>query len=239
MNSPTISVITASFNASDCINDLIESLRNQTDSDFNWIIADGDSTDSTLSILNSVTNLDIIISSEADFGIYDALNRAIKLSDSDYYVVAGADDKFEPRTIENFKKEVKKSGADIIAANMILNGVVCSPRKTPAWLTGHKSYVAEHAVATLFKRELHNQFGFYSNGLPIASDHLFIQTCINGDASIKNAEFVAGFIGNSGVSTLDAVGAISESFRVQIRFYNKFIQFIIYIARLIIHYKKL
>jgi hypothetical protein len=238
MNGPTISVVTASFNASACIENLIESLLNQTDKDFTWIVADGESTDSTLDILKNIKDLDVVISHEPDFGIYDALNRAIKLSGSDYYIVAGADDELDSNAIENFRKAAYESGADIITANMILNGSICRPRKTPAWLAGHKSYVSEHAVATLFKKELHDRFGYYSNMLPIAADHLFIQTCVNAKVKITQANFTAGVIGDAGVSSVDVLGSISESFRVQIKFHNKFIQFLTYIGRLFVHYKK-
>jgi hypothetical protein len=74
--------------------------------------------------------------------------------------------------------------------------------------------------------------------LPIAADHLFIQTCVNAKVKITQANFTAGVIGDAGVSSVDVLGSISESFRVQVKFHNKFIQFLTYIGRLFVHYKK-
>ena len=49
-----ISVITAVYNAEDCIQHLIESLRKQNDQNFEWVVVDGLSTDSTLEILKKI-----------------------------------------------------------------------------------------------------------------------------------------------------------------------------------------
>ena len=67
-----ISIITAVYNAENHIQDLIESLRQQGDSNFEWVVVDGLSTDNTLEILKKIDDLNVKIISEADFGIYDA-----------------------------------------------------------------------------------------------------------------------------------------------------------------------
>ena len=64
-----ISIITAVFNAENHINHLIESLRQQIDPNFEWVVVDGLSTDSTLEVLKKIDDLNIKIISEADFGI--------------------------------------------------------------------------------------------------------------------------------------------------------------------------
>jgi glycosyltransferase involved in cell wall biosynthesis len=80
----SLSIVTATFNSEKNLPVLVESLRRQTDSDFEWVIADGGSTDGTLSILGKIDDLAIVLSSEPDFGIYDALNRAISLASGEY-----------------------------------------------------------------------------------------------------------------------------------------------------------
>lgn len=69
-----LSVITATYNAIEYLPSLIECLRKQEDQDFEWVVADGASTDGTLELLESITDLNIVITSQEDFGIYDALN---------------------------------------------------------------------------------------------------------------------------------------------------------------------
>ena len=59
----TISVVTATRNAVEHLPNLIESLREQTDRDFEWVVADGASDDGTLELLRDITDLNIAISS--------------------------------------------------------------------------------------------------------------------------------------------------------------------------------
>src|SRR5262245_157296 len=103
---PTISVITPTYNAATTLPRLIASLRTQTDRDFEWVIADGHSNDGTLEMLRGIDDLDIRITSQPDYGIYDALNRGVRTCSGEYYVVIGADDFFEPEAIRNFRSNV-------------------------------------------------------------------------------------------------------------------------------------
>src|SRR5574343_103309 len=86
---PSISIITVTFNAAAHLPTLIDSLRNQSDRGFEWIVVDGASTDKTVDLLEASGIVTTWIS-EPDFGIYDALNKAIRLSTGEYYLVLGA-----------------------------------------------------------------------------------------------------------------------------------------------------
>lgn len=217
----TISVITATYNAVEHLPKLIESLRGQTDRDFEWVVADGASDDGTLELLRSVTGLNIVISSQPDFGIYDALNRAIRISSGEYYIVCGADDFFHSDAIANFRRAIAESGAsgtqaDIIAANAMYGQRCLKVRKGPTWLFGHGALISAHTLATAFRKELHQVYGFYSRKYPIAADQLFVMQACKGGASRYESDFVAGEIGRGGVSSVDQAGNATEVYRVQL-----------------------
>lgn len=215
-NRPVISVITATYNAASHLPKLIESLRRQADQDFEWVVADGASTDGTLELLKSVGDIHVVISSQEDFGIYDALNRAIKMASGDYYIVSGADDSFHPDAIANFRRAIEQSGADMIIGNATYGHAPMRVKRGPGWIYGHAAYISAHVLATAFNKRLHDRFGFYSRKFPLAADQLFVlQACENG-ASRYSAEFLAGEIGSAGVSSLDRVGCATELFRVQL-----------------------
>ena len=74
-----ISIITATYNSQNIIQQLITSLSNQTDKRFEWIVIDGNSKDDTIKLLKTVNNINITLISENDNGIYDAINKGIKL----------------------------------------------------------------------------------------------------------------------------------------------------------------
>lgn len=211
-----ISVVTATYNCVSQLAGLLESLRNQTDREFEWVVADGGSGDGTLELLREVTDLNVVVSSQPDFGIYDALNRALRRASGEYYIVAGADDRFYPDAIANFRAAIEKSGADIAAARGIHGKHCFKIKRGPSWLVGDKAFIAQHSLGTAFRRNLHDRFGFYSRKFPIAADSLFVlQACLGG-ATRYDAGFVAGVIGSNGVSEMDWAGAATELFRVQL-----------------------
>lgn len=236
LTQPKISVITATFNAASCLPALIESLQNQTDKDFEWIIADGGSTDETLALLEGINDLNIKITSQPDFGIYDALNRGIKISSGDYYVVIGADDWFFSNAIHDFRQAISE-GIDIITANIKQDNKIISPLNKKPWLFGMQSYISNHAVATLFSKKLHTTFGYYSNKFPIAADNLFVLTAMKGHSTtLKQIPSVLGEFTLAGLSNTDILGTLVENFRVQIKVgSNKYLQITLLFLRLLKH----
>lgn len=228
----TISVITATYNAATHLPKLIESLRGQTDKDFEWVVADGASDDGTLELLRSVTGINIVISSQADFGIYDALNRAIKASSGEYYIVCGADDFFYSDAIANFRRAIVQSRADIIVADAMYGQRRVKVRKGPVWLFGGGALISAHTLATSFKKDLHRVYGFYSKKYPIAADYFFVMQACKGGARRYETDFVAGEIGRAGVSSVDRIGGALEVFRVQLAVGNSFlVQFLLLALR--------
>lgn len=236
-----ISIITATFNASKLIPNLINSLRAQSDNDFEWVIADGGSDDGTQEILDlAACSLNINLDSRPDFGIYDALNRAIRLSTGDYYLVLGADDTLYPDAISDFRKHAIASNADIIAAKIMCDGKIVSMRRPWPWLHGAFAYVSSHAVGSLIRRSLHEKLGFYSAKYPIAADQLFLLHAVKSGARVVSVNLIAGEFCSKGLSGTDILGVLSEGFRVQVKMgNNSFFQFLIFILRVVKNWCKI
>lgn len=240
---PLISVITATYNAEKHLPRLIESLINQRNKNFEWIVSDGGSTDKTLKILqNAKRKLNhVVIDSKPDFGIYDALNRGIKLSNGDYYLVVGADDILYPNAIEDFLNAIKESNADFISAKVKVGKSIISSRY-PAWewLYGFSAYVGSHAVGLLIKKSLHQRFGYYSNRFPIVADQYFILKSIHVGAILKKANFIPGEWSQDGTSGSDLLGAMTEYFRIQVKISGSVkLQTFLFILRLIKNINKI
>ncbi len=211
-----ISVITPCFNGAAQIGALMSSLHAQTDRDFEWVVADGGSTDGTLQILQSAAGLNLVVSSQPDFGIYDALNRGVRASSGEYYIVAGSDDTFAVDAIARFRTAIETSGADIVVATASHEHSSVFIKKGPLWLVAEKAFIANHSLATAFRRSLHARFGWYSRKFPIAADSLFVLQACQGGATRHVADFSAGTVGGAGVSFVDWIGSATELFRVQL-----------------------
>jgi glycosyltransferase involved in cell wall biosynthesis len=233
--SPMISVITATFNAAGDLPGLIASLRAQTDHDFEWIVVDGASTDTTSDLLRASTDIVSESISEPDFGIYDALNKALRLSSGEYYVVLGADDRLFPDAIAQFKHHALTSRVDIVTAGISIDGVVTFRKSGNSWLHGMFAYVSGHSVGTLIRRDLHDRFGIYSRRFPVGADMYFIKTaCMSPGVRVHQANFVAGEHGNAGVSSIDKAATFCDCFRVQLETERyQFLQIAIFLAKLI------
>ncbi len=215
-----LSVVTATFNSAHQLPRLVCSLQAQSDQDFEWIIADGGSSDETLEVLAAAKKClhRVIVNCQPDFGIYDALNRGIQISSGDYYLVLGSDDILHPDAILNFKKSIVASQADFVTALVRLEKQLRGPRSSRwPWLHGAFAYVSSHAVGLAIRRSLHVRVGYYTRKLPIAADQLFILQAINQGASVSFYPFEAGsFDSVNGTSAQDVLGTLLEGFRVQI-----------------------
>lgn len=93
-----ITVVTVCYNASGVIEQTMRSVLSQTYSNMEYVIVDGASKDNTLDIINKVSveypQANIVIKSEPDSGIYDAMNKGIGLATGDWINFMNAGDQF-------------------------------------------------------------------------------------------------------------------------------------------------
>ena len=209
----SISIITATFNARATLPALVESLRGQTDRNFEWVVVDGGSTDGTLDELRRAGDLVPQCASEPDFGIYDALNKGLRRARGDYYLVVGADDVLAPTAIANYRQAALASGADVLSAPIWVGDCLMRPRQGREWMRSGPPMVSAHSVGALIRRQLHAQHGDYSRKFPIAADTYFLLQLQRAGARFVHLEEPAGHFGTEGVSGTDLLGALTESFR--------------------------
>jgi glycosyltransferase len=101
-----VSIITVCYNSQNTIQDTIDSIINQScRNSIEYIVIDGYSTDKTKSILfNNFDNIDIILS-EPDKGLYDAMNKGIKMATGDIIGILNSDDLlYSKYTVEDIIK---------------------------------------------------------------------------------------------------------------------------------------
>lgn len=91
---PKFSVITVCYNAEATLEDTIQSVISQTYHHVEYIIVDGASKDRTLDIVNRYRDRIAVVVSEPDKGLYDAMNKGIRLATGDYLCFLNAGDSF-------------------------------------------------------------------------------------------------------------------------------------------------
>ena len=240
MSNTRISIITAIYNAALHVPRLISSLRNQSFRDFEWIVVDGGSTDGTLHLLEQVAEIDLIVDSRQDFGIYDALNRGIKLCSGNYYLVLGVDDILYPDSIEIIHATLLKSDSDIYSFLVNSdNGIDVNAKRKWPFFYSQRAYIGAHSVGTIIRKQLHEKFGYYSKKFPIAADQYFIKVVCDAGATVEYIDKEIGVFGSSGISSVDTLGQLTESLRVQIATgERKSVQLFLFFLRILKNYKK-
>lgn len=94
-----ISIITATYDSGRTLRDTIQSVLSQTYTDIEYILIDGGSRDSTLSIIKEYEPLfygRLKWNSEPDQGIYDAMNKGIRMATGDVVGILNSDDFLPP-----------------------------------------------------------------------------------------------------------------------------------------------
>ena len=114
-----ISIIIPTFNSAKTLAVCLDSILKQSFTDFEVLIMDGLSTDNTLEIAKSYDDVRLIISSEKDNGIYDAMNKGITQSKGEWIYFMGSDDSlYEPTTLEQFLNNEALKNNDVVYGNV-------------------------------------------------------------------------------------------------------------------------
>jgi len=214
-----ISIITATINSEKHIVELIKHLRQQTQKTFEWVVADGGSEDATLSLLREVRDLNIVLDSRPDHGIYDAINRALDLATGDFYMVVGSDDVLYPDAIAQMHQVLAQSNPP----DVVVFGVDFGSQRRPAcWRTsrgwlGASHVVTAHSVGMLIRKSLHQTVGDYCLRFPLAADAFFIKKiAAMPDVKVRLSDYVAGKFGLDGASNSGVARGLCEGYLIQL-----------------------
>ena len=119
-----ISIITVAFNSEDCIGRTIESILAQTYCDIEYWIVDGGSKDGTVKLAESYRRaleekgVKYHVLSEPDGGIYDAMNKGIRLSKGEIIGILNTDDTYEPDTLQTVSDTFLQEQCELMYANI-------------------------------------------------------------------------------------------------------------------------
>ena len=114
-----ISIVMVTFNASNCVELTVQSILNQDYSDYEYIVMDGGSTDGTIDILSQYKHKFAYLVSEPDYGIYDAMNKAIDRANSEWIIFMNAGDSFTNNHVLSDVFSVNHEEADVIYGDSV------------------------------------------------------------------------------------------------------------------------
>lgn len=172
-----ISIITATYNSSPTLENCISSVNNQTYALIEHIIIDGVSTDNTLEIIKSIPNKITKVISEPDNGIYDAMNKGIRLATGDIIGILNSDDLYcEKVVLEKVVSVFKTTGVDCVHADLYYvkqndTNQVVRHWKTCDYVPGAFKKGWHPAHPTFFvRREIYEKYGLFNLDFALAAD---------------------------------------------------------------------
>lgn len=173
-----VSIITATYNSAATIVDTVRSLENQTYKDIEYIIIDGASRDNTLDVIReNCTRISILVS-EPDNGIYDALNKGIKLSTGDIVGFLHSDDLLAyPDAIKDLVAKISEENADCIYADLDYVSKSNTNHIIRHWRSGSfnvnklaHGWMPPHPTFYM-KKNLYDKWGQFDLSFKICSDY--------------------------------------------------------------------
>jgi glycosyltransferase involved in cell wall biosynthesis len=173
-----VSIITVVLNNKNYIEDCIKSVLEQTYCPLEYIIVDGGSTDGTVQIIEKYTGAISRWISEPDQGIYDAMNKGIRLATGNIIGLLNADDFYADQdAVTDIINEFRSKKVDSVFADLVYvkrdnpDKVVRQYRSCNfhpdkfayGWMPAHPTFFA--------KRLCYERYGFFKIDYKIAADY--------------------------------------------------------------------
>jgi glycosyltransferase involved in cell wall biosynthesis len=203
-----VSIITVSYNSVSTIFDTINSVINQSYANIEYIIIDGASNDGTRDVINSFGPKIAKFISESDYGIYDALNKGIKLATGDIVGILNSDDFFYNSTvIEKIVKAFTDNNTDAVIGDVQF----MDPNdelKVVRYYSSKKFKPSKFRFGFMpahpgfyVKRELFEKLGYYKTDYKIAADYeLIMRYLLTNKVRYKYIEFPVVSMRSGGIS---------------------------------------
>lgn len=174
----TISIITATYNNEKTVGHTIHSVLNQTYPNIEYIIIDGQSKDRTLNIIGKYKNKISKVISEADKGMYDALNKGIKIATGEVIGFLHADDFYkDEKVVEKIAGVFKTKNTESVYGDLEYVSAVNPDKIIRHWKAGQfsikelkKGWMPPHPTYFV-KKEVYNKLGGFNLNYKIAADY--------------------------------------------------------------------
>lgn len=176
-----ISIITATFNSEKTIEETLLSVLSQDYKDIEHIIVDGKSKDRTMEIVKKYEKqyegrLKYI--SEPDKGIYDAMNKGIKMATGDVIGLLNSDDKYANKeVISKIARKFKDTNCDAVHGNLLYMDEETMTVPKRKWITKSTNVRTGNITAhpTLYvKKEIYDRIGLYNLKYRVVADYDFM-----------------------------------------------------------------
>lgn len=202
---PKLSIITINLNNLDGLQKTMQSVFEQTFTEYEYIIIDGGSTDGSKECIEQHSEKLAHWASEKDRGMYDAMNKGIRAAKGKYLMFLNSGDYLSEENVlrHAFRFIANNEPAQIYYGNMeIQRGNENVSIAHPPVLT--MEYLARSTInhqAAFIERSVFCQFGLYDLNYKYASDHAFFLKALVNGVTFKHIAYDMVYYDMDGTST--------------------------------------
>lgn len=220
-----ISIITVVFNSEKFIRSTIESVIGQDFSDLEYIIIDGKSKDGTMGIVDEYRDRIAKVISEPDKGLYDAMNKGLRIAEGEYVLYINSGDLLASPTVLSEVFASAPADSDVIYGDTHITdsdgNVIHSRRHRPpehlSWddykrgmLVCHQSFIARRSLCHEY--DTHYRY---------AADFDWCLGVLTRSKTITNSQKVISLFMEGGQTRRTIVPGLKERYRIMCKYYGK------------------
>ena len=225
MNKKKLSIITVVKNDEKNIEKTIRSIVLQKKSNFEYIIIDGYSKDNTINIVKKYKKKIDIIISKKDKGIYDAMNKGIKLANGKIIVFCNSGDFFYKNSLQRVLKLFSDRNYDFVIGTVVRNYTKAKILKYGFNFDKIKynfDFATSHTTGFFLKKKIYKMIGLYNTKFKVSADYdLYYRLYkhkLKGGSTPKGVKI--GNVASGGYSSkISYLDHLIEEFKI--RYHNK------------------
>lgn len=172
-----VSIITVTFNSEATIKDTLLSVKGQSYKDIEHIIIDGASVDNTINVLKQNGHTGPLLS-EPDKGIYDAMNKGIKMATGDIIGILNSDDFYPDNgVIEKVVNSFASGDCDGVYGDLMYVDAQFVNKILRKWIAGiynrklfYKGWMPPHPTFFV-RKEIYEKYGYFNLNFKTSSDY--------------------------------------------------------------------
>ncbi|MDR2498677.1 MAG: glycosyltransferase [Tannerellaceae bacterium] len=213
---PLVTIVTVVYNAKENIAKTIRNVASQDYNSIEYIVVDGGSSDGTVGVIQECSSWITAWISEKDDGIYQAMNKGIRMASGEWICFLNAGDCFVgPDTISMVMRETARlpEQPDVIYGNTYVEKIEGQLSERVAQPPGnrHRMYFAHQSAfvrSSVAKRYL------FDENYRLSSDFKFFKQCYYGKQTFVRLNFAVTIYDLHGISNLQRVKGLRENISV-------------------------
>ncbi|WP_421247251.1 glycosyltransferase family 2 protein [Aeromonas jandaei] len=203
-----VSIITVCYNSEKTIEDTIRSVAGQTYKDIEYIIVDGGSTDQTNEIVKKYSDIVSVHVSETDNGLYDAMNKGIKLATGDVVGILNSDDFFvSDDSLAELMNGFSSPDIDAVYSDLVYVESENTNNVTRLYSSKiFKKSLIKFGIMlphpTFYaKKNIYDNYGLYKLNYRVAADFEFIARCVMNNITLNRVPSITVKMREGGISS--------------------------------------